>query len=56
MFDVDERTNESSGDDRLHFLSSVTRYRMADYEHNEDLRQQLGMTDINTVIKNCQNK
>jgi hypothetical protein len=27
-----------------------------DHKHNEDIREELGITDINTIIKNYQNK
>jgi hypothetical protein len=35
----------------MRFLGGVSGYRMADHKRNEDNRGELGITGINTVIK-----
>jgi len=35
----------------MHFHRVVTRYRMMDHECNEDIGEEVGITDISTMIK-----
>lgn len=40
----------------MHFLRVVTGYRMMAHKHNEDISKKPGITNVNTIIKNCQKK
>jgi len=34
------------------FFRAVTGYRMTDHKHSEDITEELGIPDINTIMKN----
>jgi hypothetical protein len=40
----------------MRFLRSVAGYRLIDYRRNEDIREEIQLIDINSIIKDCQIK
>jgi hypothetical protein len=52
MLDVYDRTDEKNGNGRTVLLSSGRKIQNNNQKHNEDIREELGIKFINTVIKN----
>jgi N-acetyl-gamma-glutamylphosphate reductase len=40
----------------MHFFRAVVGYKVTGHKHNEDIREELGIMDTNTVIKYYQKK
>jgi hypothetical protein len=50
MLDINERTDVMNVDDRNAFSGAVMRDRMPCHKRNEDIREELAITDIYTMI------
>jgi hypothetical protein len=50
--DMNEKTNEKSGDSRTAFPQSGHRTENNVYNHSEDLREEMEITDINILLEN----
>jgi hypothetical protein len=45
-----------NGDVEMRFLRTVVGYKMTGYKRNENIKYKLGIMDMNTLTKDCQNK